>query len=96
MEWFKKFKIGQEVRVVKKIAKWGYEGMGASWNDWGMNKTIGKVYKIIEIEKSTGYRLHTKLPVGYADDLWDFWYPMESLEAVNVKGRQLLFEFMSE
>lgn len=50
MKWYDKFKVGQKVRVVKKIQEWDYDDMGASWNDGGMDKTMSKVYKIIRFD----------------------------------------------
>lgn len=101
MKWYKKFKVGQEVRVIQKVSYWRLpEGGGSSWNPRYMDKTIGKVYKIIEIKKQTGYKLFTQIDAGDNSHVLyrfvDFWYPAESLEEINVKGKQLLFNFMNE
>jgi len=87
MQWYEKFSIGQEVRVVRKVDDWSY-GYGASWVD-GMNQTINKVYKIIQIRTNVGFQLNTG-----DNDKWipDYWYPAEAL--ADVKGQQLLFNFM--
>lgn len=91
MEWFEKFKVGQNVRVVKKVLIWKLpNGGGCSWND-DMDITVGKVYKILEIIKETGYKLLTE---NNTYNNWNYWYPAESLACVNVKGKQLLFDFM--
>jgi len=91
MQWYEKFKVGQRVKVVKKTGDWNY-GIRNGWNlDGHMDNTIGKVYEIIRINNSLGYLLATGKQTGQ-----DFWYPVESLEEINVKGRQLLFDFMSE
>jgi len=91
MQWYEKFKVGQEVRVVKKVPSWEY-GIECGWNLTGViDKTVGKVYEIIRINSNIGYLLATDKQTGQ-----DFWYPVESLEEKNVKGRQLLFNFMYE
>jgi hypothetical protein len=99
MEWFEKFKVGQEVRVVKKVPCWVLpDDGGTNWNNEYMDKTIGSVYKIIRIDDFVGYLLFTQISVvseGYTC-LFDYWYPVESLESVNVKGQQLVFNFMKE
>ena len=91
MEWYEKFKVGQKVRVVKKVLVWKLpDGGGTGWNPHYMDKTIGNVYEIREIRKRTGYQLGTGeggLPMNY-------WYPVESLVLERVKGEQLLFSFM--
>ena len=98
MKWYEKFKVGQKVRVVKKVTSWrldnyngdGHTGRGATWVS-DMDKTIGKVSTIIFIDTDVGYRLETRKDTHYK---YNYWYPVESLEEVNVKGRQLLFSFM--
>lgn len=101
MRWYDKFKVGQRVKVVKKIGSWRFAGFcngngftdrGATWV-WDMDKTIGGVFEIVKIDSNVGYRLGTKESVGYD---YNYWYPVESLEAENVKGQQLLFNFMKE
>jgi hypothetical protein len=100
MEWFNKFQVGEKVKVVKKVTSWqfdsyngdGLTGRGASWSE-DMNKTIGKVFTIISIDTNIGYRLETDKSTQYK---YNYWYPVESLEEKNVKGRQLLFKFMNE
>lgn len=87
MWWYEKFKVGQKVKVVKKVATWRYgSNYGISWNNFLMDKTIGKVYKISEINKDVGYRLRTSVIDGS-----DYYYPVESL--AYVKGEQLVFDF---
>ncbi len=91
MKWHEKFKVGQKVKVVKEVVSWELtNGGGAGWELSGrMDKSIGRVYEIIEIDMGLSYKLSTR------DELeWNYWYPAESLEAVNIKGRQLLFDFM--
>ena len=98
MKWYDKFKVGQEVRVVEAITSWrfdnwngdGYTGRGAVWTP-DMDKTIGKVFTIIFIDSDIGYKLETRKDTYYK---YNYWYPAESLEEINVKGRQLLFDFM--
>lgn len=100
MKWFERFKAGQEVRVVKAITSWRFDnfngdsltGRGATWVS-DMDKTIGKVFTIIFIDSDIGYRLETR---EYTHYKYNYWYPAESLEEINVKGRQLMFNFMSE
>jgi len=87
MKWYEKFKVGQEVRVTKKVAAWRFPNDGGcSWAR-DMDKTVGKTYKIIKINRSVGYLLDTYDNVGY-----DYWYPAESLQLLV--GVQLLFSFM--
>ena len=87
MKWYEKFKVGQKVKVVKKVNHWD----GADWVE-NMNQTVGKIYKVAKIDKSAGYRLSTQIPVAFSATLWDYCYPIESLSCV--KGEQLLFNFM--
>lgn len=89
MKWYEKFKVGQKVRVVRKVDSWNYGGR----TDWveNMNQTIGKTYKIAEIDKYIGYRLCTQLKTGFSS-FYNYWYPLKSLACV--KGEQLLFSFM--
>jgi len=90
MAWFDKFKVGQEVKVVRKIDSWrAYGGLGVSWNS-DMDKTIGKAYKIVYIDKHCGYQLQTEKDTYHE---YNYWYPVESL--AYVKGKQLLFNFMN-
>ena len=84
MKWYEKFKVGQEVRVVRKIIKW----MGASWVE-EMDKTINRVYKIKDGDGDIGYLLDTTNDIRR-----NYWYPSESLACVV--GRQLEFSFMQE
>ena len=95
--WIPKYKVGQEVRVVKKIDTWHYNGHGMGWNTNGqMDGTIGKVYTIMEIDKGCGYKLNTQVIIEYSHMKWDFWYPDEALKLKTVKGEQYLFDFMKE
>ena len=97
MKWYEKFKVGQEVRVVRKTAKWrfdnwegcGLSGRGAEWTG-DMDKTIGKVYEIIEINTDVGYKLATMKDTHYE---YNYFYPIESLACIV--GRQLEFAFMN-
>lgn len=100
MKWYEKFKVGQEVKVVKKIASWTFvNGGGTSWTSPEMDKTIGKTYKIKTVKKTVGYQLLTEKDFPYEhDDMggeigFNYWYPVESLACV--KGEQLLFNFMN-
>lgn len=92
MEWHKKFKVGQEVKVTKKIQSWDDGIFGTSWDDRYMDKTIGRVYKIKKISPILGYQLLTEN--DFPLDSFNYWYPVESLEAVITKGQQLTFDFM--
>ena len=82
MKRYEKFKVGQEVRVVRKIAVW----QGASWVS-GMNKTMNKIYKIKDVDEYIGCLLDTANDAGRS-----YWYSSESLACVV--GQQLLFSFM--
>ena len=84
MEWYEKFKVGQEVKVIRKTGNWNY-GEPASWVPQ-MDSTVGKVYKIRRVDKSIGCQLTLT-----AENLCNYWYPAEAL--VGVKGIQLLFKF---
>ncbi|KKN73101.1 hypothetical protein LCGC14_0404100 [marine sediment metagenome] len=92
MKWYKKFEVGQEVRVTKIVFSWNY-GSLVMWNSDGgsvgrnMNRTVGRVYKISVINKDLGYLLDTVNDVGQM-----FWYPVDSLG--TLVGQQLLFSFM--
>lgn len=93
-----KFKVGQRVRVIKKVSSWSYYGIQCSWDE-GMDMTIGKVYTVIAaiagkdgIECNSEYRLNTSETDVNSD--WDYFYPEESLEAGIEIGQQLLFSFM--
>lgn len=99
MKWYEIFKVGQEVRVVKKVISWqfdsfdggdGYTGMGASWVS-DMDITIGKVFEVVEIDPDIGYRLNTEIINFYKQN---FWYPVQSLQ--SLVGKQLLFDFMDK
>lgn len=94
MEWYNKFKVGQKVKVVKRVGNWNYESRQIGWNNKYMDRTISQVYKIIEIKRETGYKLHTQILVDWGDKLYDYWYPAESLESPVKIGEQLLFSFM--
>lgn len=99
MKWYEQFKVGQEVKVIKKVLCWKLsDGGGCSWNEHFMDETIGKVYKIIEIKKYVGYKLSTQINRNKFGDRhnMDFWYPVEALVLFKVKGQQLLFNFMDE
>lgn len=88
MKWYEKFKVGQKVRVVRKTKTWEFpDGGGCDWNSDYMNQTIGKIYRIVEVNKKVGYRLETYFEIGS-----DYFYPVDSL--AGVKGEQLLFSFM--
>lgn len=84
MEQHEKFKVGQDVRVVRKVKSWP----GASWVS-GMDKTINKIYKIKQTDGYIGCLLDTVNDAGRS-----YWYSPESL-ACEV-GKQLLFDFMKE
>lgn len=95
MKWYEKFKVGQRVRVVKKVVRWrydnysgdGYTGRGASWVV-DMDGSIGKVYKIIDIDSDVGYLLE---PDKRAFNQGGYWYPVEALR--GLVGEQLTFSF---
>lgn len=84
--WYDKFKVGQRVRVVKKVKRWDY-GIRTGWTD-NMDKTLNKIYEIIDIVPPCGYLLKTN--IGAWGD--DYYYPVESLR--SVAGEQLVFSFM--
>lgn len=89
MKWYEKFKVGEKVRVVKKVPEWKY-GQLVQWNLEGeMDKTIGNVYKIVQINRGLGYQLLTQYDTYHKQD---YWYPVESLG--TLVGVQLLFNFM--
>ena len=95
MQWYEKFKVGQQVKVVKRVGCWVFprpHGGGCNWTS-DMDETVGKVYKIVEIDKFVGYRLDTQISdIYYPDDAekYDYYYPVESLAGV---GGQLVFSF---
>ncbi len=92
MKWYKKFKVGQRVRVVKKVDFWKVGGETTRWNSEGdMDRTIGKVYIIKGIRRHTGFQLQTREDVKHK---CNYWYPVESLTYGGCA--QLLFDFMSE
>ena len=92
MQWYEKFKVGQEVRVVKKVNSWKLDGCTTKWNTAGdMDVTIGKTYKIKQINKRVGFQLWTARDVRYK---CNYWYPLEAIQVP--KGVQLLFDFMSQ
>ena len=89
MEWHEKFKVGERVKVVKKVSRWKY-GNSVTWNLEGdMDSTVGKIYKIVQINRDIGYQLLTKYDTYHKQD---YWYPVESLR--TLVGQQLLFSFM--
>lgn len=86
-----KYKVGDMVRVVKKIKTWKFSnGGGNTWTKY-MDKTIGNVYTIIKIDKYIGYLLETQAYIGNLDGRYNFWYPIESL-GMSI-GEQLMFDF---
>lgn len=90
MQWFEKFKVGQKVRVVKKVISWRVGNHTTKWNLVGdMDITIGKIYEIKQICKTIGFQLKTKKDVKYK---CNYWYPVEALQ--GIAGTQLLFNFM--
>ena len=93
MNWCEKYKVGQKVKVVKKVKSWGgpMYSYGAHWPQ-AMNETIGNVYEIVEIDKKTGIRLLTKSE-SLNSLRYNYWYPVESLADVKVKGEQLYFDY---
>ena len=94
MKWYEKFKVGQKVKVVRKVDVWSFnERGGASWVS-GMDNTIGKLYEIVQINKDVGYQLLTDETAGDTFYYYpmNYWYPLESLG--HIKGEQLLFSFM--
>lgn len=90
MKWYEKFKVGQKVKVIKKVPQWKYKHNFIPWAG-SMDGTIGKFYEIIDIDASVGYKLYTNLGV-WGDN---YWYPAESLAPAIIKGQQLLFNFMT-
>lgn len=87
MKWYERFSVGQKVRVRRKTLTWNY-GFPTSWNTYGyMDKTIGREYVILRIDKDIGFLLGTNKDVER-----NYWYPLESL--TYNKGQQLLFDFM--
>lgn len=74
-----KFKVGDRVKVVRKVSTGN-----CSWIGLEMNKYIGKVFTINSITLAGNFRFN-----GIQ---WTF--PSESLTLYPSKGRQLLFDFM--
>ena len=85
----KKFKVGQRVRVIKKVQSWNSShGVWCNCMDW----SLGKVYTVLEVTNidyllDTAYDLNNYL-------VYNYFYPEESLEAEIEIGQQLLFPFM--
>lgn len=91
MKWYEKFKVGQKVKVIRKVVSWEIDGCTRRWNTAGdMNITIGKVYEIKQIQNGVGFQLRTEKDVGYK---CNYWYPIEALQ--GLAGTQLEFAFMS-
>jgi len=103
-----KFKVGQRVRVVKKIDSWLLDGVRTRWDGF-MDNTIGRIYTIIGISVSKsspnlGYILNTAQDLKhlygnewnsyYPEERWNFNYLPESLELEIAVGQQLEFDFM--
>lgn len=89
------FKIGDRVRVIKRVDSWAYNFIWTPW-DSTMDRTLGKVYTIIEIAihgedfANSGYRLNT------ADfDGWNAYYSEHCLAPEHKPG-QLEFPFMGD
>lgn len=94
------FKVGDRVKVIKRVGSWSYGGISTAW-DSTMDKSIGKVYTIVDIaieeyiEACSGYRLNTAGTQDGRKDGWNAFYPEESLEHYPKLG-QLQFSFMKE
>jgi hypothetical protein len=71
-----KFKVGDIVVVSRKIV-W----TGASWWDV-MDRTIGKQFEIIEVNRYCGYLLKTDI-----QEEGNYWYSVDSLE--NLRNEKL-------
>lgn len=91
------FKIGDKVRVCKKVEHWSFpKGGGCIWSSELMDETIGKVYIIIDIDKAIGYQLDTNISPDYwMGDVIDCWYPVEAICLAKKLG-QLEFPFMGD
>ncbi len=82
-----KYKIGDGVKVVKRIRLWdGPQGMWIS----AMDTTLDKYFTIFQIGES-GYLLNTKICTGIR---FNYWYSADSFD-VKI-GEQLVFDFMKE
>ncbi len=79
-----KFKVGDKVRVIRKSI-----GSEIFWNST-MNKTIGKVYTVLEITSMKNLILDTEKDISL-----HFAYPPKGVEKVVIKNQQLLFDFMT-
>lgn len=90
MIWYEKYKVGMEVKVIKKVDSWNYGCGEIRWNKH-MDKTINRVYEVVDIDEDCGCKLFTRKYIGY-----NFWYPLEYLAYFWPNGQQLVFDFMIE
>ena len=83
------WKIGQLVKVVKKVQGWR-DKSAEFYTDWisDMDKCIGNVYKIVAIEQE-GYKLNTS-EIGCD---YNYYFHPDSL-SLYLPNSQLLFGFM--
>lgn len=81
-----KYKIGDRVRVVRKVLREEFY-----WNP-RMNDTVGKVYTILYISYKGWYQLKTET----VRQSHNFFYLPESLEPIAAIGQQLEFDFMKD
>lgn len=81
-----KYKIGDRVRVVRKVLREEFY-----WNP-RMNDTVGKVYTILYITYQGWCQLKTETGM----ESHNFFYLPESLEPEIAIGQQLEFEFMKD
>lgn len=80
-----KFKIGDRVKVIRKSVQ------GEIFWSYLMNKTIGKIYTVLEVNPRTGnLNLNTELDTGD-----NFWYSPKGVDKISTKNQQRVFEFMS-
>jgi len=81
------FKVGDKVKVMRCST---YNEV--YWNPL-MDKSIGKIYKVLKISYLGNLRLETKLFDVNQDRPRNFFYPQAAVKLVT-KNQQLMFPFM--
>ncbi len=76
-------KVGDKVKVVRRSIR------GELYWSPSMDRTIGKVYTVLEISLQWGLRLNTELDTSY-----NYLYPPKGVSKIKIRGQQLLFNFM--
>ena len=88
-----KFKVGDKVKVLRASTDEEGKLWGDSWCGY-MGTNIGKV---MTIDKSLNYdNNYMYYKYKLKEDKGGYWYPEFVLQKKDVKGEQLLFEFMKE